>query len=115
MSVPIRKQATWWGVAALVLLLAMWLLGQAILPFLLGAGVAYMLDPVADRLERLGLSRIMSVVVITAGAVLILAAVILLIVPVLLRQATSLIETAPEMFDQVRVFISVHFPELVPA
>lgn len=115
MSVPIKKQATWWGVAALVLLLAMWLLGQAILPFLLGAGVAYMLDPIADRLERLGLSRIMSVVVITGCAVLILAAVILLIVPVLLRQAASLIETAPEMIDQARVFVSVHFPELMPA
>ncbi|MDP0930240.1 AI-2E family transporter [Paracoccus onubensis] len=114
MSVPVRKQVIWWGVAALALFLAMWLLGQAILPFLLGAGIAYMLDPIADRLQRIGLSRTMSVVVITAGAVLLLAAVILLIVPVLLRQAASLIETAPEMLDQARAFVSAHFPELVP-
>ncbi|RNF33077.1 AI-2E family transporter [Paracoccus methylarcula] len=114
MSVPVRKQVMWWGVAALVLFVAMWLLGQAILPFLLGAGIAYMLDPIADRLERMGLSRTMAVVVITAGAVFMLAAVILLIVPTLLRQATALIETAPEMMDKARGFVTTHFPELVP-
>lgn len=114
MSVPVRKQVMWWGIAALVLFVAMWLLGQAILPFLLGAGIAYMLDPIADRLERMGLSRTMAVVVITAGAVFMLAAVILLLVPTLLRQATSLIETAPEMMDKARGFVTMHFPELVP-
>ncbi|RMC36194.1 AI-2E family transporter [Paracoccus alkanivorans] len=114
MSVPVRKQVMWWGIAALVLFVTMWLLGQAILPFLLGAGIAYMLDPIADRLERMGLSRTMAVVVITAGAVLMLAAVILLIVPILLRQATALIETAPEMFDQARIFVTSRFPEMVP-
>lgn len=114
MSVPVRKQVMWWGIAALVLFVTMWLLGQAILPFLMGAGIAYMLDPIADRLERMGLSRAMAVVVITAGAVLMLAAVILLIVPILLRQATALIETAPEMFDQARIFVTSRFPEMVP-
>ncbi|SIS65863.1 AI-2E family transporter [Paracoccus saliphilus] len=114
MSVPVRKQVMWWGVAALVLFVAMWLLGQAVLPFLLGAGIAYMLDPIADRLERMGLSRTMAVVVITAGAVFMLAAVILLLVPTLLRQAAALIETAPEMMDKARGFVYIHFPELVP-
>ena len=43
---------------------------EAILPFILGAGVAYLLDPVADRLERAGLTRVMSVVVITVATAL---------------------------------------------
>lgn len=114
MSVPVRKQVMWWGIAALVLFIAMWLLGQAILPFLLGAGIAYLLDPIADRLEKMGLSRTMAVVVITASAVLMMAAIVLLIVPVLLKQAASLIETAPQMIDQARAFISTHFPDIIP-
>ena len=32
--------------------------GSTLLPFLLGAAIAYFLDPIADRLERLGLSRV---------------------------------------------------------
>ena len=114
MHMPVRKQLIWWGVGGLGLLIAMWLLGQAILPFILGAGVAYLLDPVADRLERAGLSRTMAVVVITFGCVLILAAVILLIVPLLIRQATALIATAPEMFEQARSFVVARFPDLLP-
>lgn len=63
MRIPVRKQVMWWGVAAASLAVTLWLLGQAVLPFILGAGVAYLLDPVADRLERAGLSRTLAVVV----------------------------------------------------
>lgn len=114
MHMPMRKQVIWWSAAAVLLLLTMWLLGQAILPFILGAGIAYLLDPVADRLERAGLSRTMSVVVISICAVLIFVTVILLIVPILLRQAAALIETAPQMIDQARIFITTRFPEVLP-
>lgn len=114
MRIPIHKQVIWWGVAGLVMLLAMWLLGQAILPFILGAGVAYLLDPVADRLERLGLSRTMSVVVITFVAVLLLVAVILLVMPIIVRQATALIETLPDMLEKGQTFLTTRFPDLLP-
>ena len=57
MALPVRQQATYWGIATAVFLLVMWFLGNVILPFILGAAVAYFLDPVADRLQRLGLSR----------------------------------------------------------
>lgn len=115
MRIPMQNQLKWWGIAAVVMLVVMWFLGQAILPFILGAGVAYLLDPLADRLERAGLSRLMSVVVITVGAVLIFAAVTLLIVPVLIRQAAALIETAPQMVQQGRTFLTARFPDLLPA
>lgn len=114
MRLPVHKQALWWGIPALAIFVAMWLLGQAILPFLLGAGIAYLLDPLADRLEKIGLSRTMSVVVITFSAIMILALVILLIMPVLVRQAVSLVETAPEMFAQGKAIILQYFPNVIP-
>ena len=114
MHMPVQRQLIWWGVAALILLIAMWLLGQAVLPFILGAGIAYLLDPLADRLERSGLSRTMAVVVITLGAVLLFVAVMLLIVPILVRQAVALIDTAPQMLDQLRAFVSMRFPQVMP-
>lgn len=114
MRIPVQKQMVWWGVAAVLLFVTMWLLGQAILPFILGAGVAYLLDPVADRLEKAGLSRTMSVVTISAVAVLLLVTVVLLVVPILVRQATSLVETAPEMFQKAQDVLSARFPQLLP-
>ena len=65
MRLPAQKQVWYWGGALAVLLLALWALGNQMMPFILGAAVAYLLDPVADRLERLGLSRTLAVVVIT--------------------------------------------------
>lgn len=114
MRIPVRKQVMWWGVAAASLAVTLWLLGQAVLPFILGAGVAYLLDPVADRLERAGLSRTLAVVVITFAVVIAFVAVVLLLVPVLIRQAWALIEIGPVMIEQGRVFVTSRFPDLLP-
>ena len=53
MALPVEKQLRYWGIAAAVVLLVLWLLGNVLLPFVLGAAVAYLLDPIADRLERI--------------------------------------------------------------
>ena len=57
MALPVRQQLVSWGIAAVVFLLLLWLLGNVLLPFLVGGAIAYFLDPIADRLERAGLSR----------------------------------------------------------
>ena len=51
MALPVKDQLKYWGLAAAIFLLALWWLGDVILPFVLGGAVAYFLDPVADRLE----------------------------------------------------------------
>ena len=70
MALPIRDQLKYWGIAAAVFMVALWFMGDVLLPFLLGGAIAYFLDPVADRLERLGLSRIMATGLITVAGVL---------------------------------------------
>ena len=57
MALPVREQLKYWGIATAVFLIALWWLGDVILPFVLGGAVAYFLDPVADRLESMGASR----------------------------------------------------------
>ncbi|WP_156113573.1 AI-2E family transporter [Paracoccus sanguinis] len=114
MQMSATKQALWWGGAAAVLLLALWLLGGAILPFVLGMGIAYMLDPVADRLERAGLSRTLAVVFITLIVVLALAALLLWLGPLLVRQAGQLVESTPDLLNSVQSIVRNRFPEFMP-
>ena len=57
MALPVKTQMQYWGAAAVVFVVLMWLLGDVLLPFVLGGAIAYFIDPLADRLERLGLSR----------------------------------------------------------
>ena len=40
--------------------LLLWLLSDVLLPFVAGMALAYLLDPLADRLERLGVSRLVA-------------------------------------------------------
>ena len=102
MSLPIREQAKYWGIALAVFFVALWALGGVILPFLVGGAVAYFLDPVADRLERAGLSRVAATSVITAAAMLIFVALVLAVIPSLVNQLTALINAAPDIAQRLR-------------
>ncbi|WP_229583062.1 AI-2E family transporter [Paracoccus sp. S-4012] len=114
MRLPVQKQIWWWGGAGLLLALALWRLGNVMTPFLLGAGIAYVLDPIVDRLERSGLRRPWAVALITLVAALAFAAVLLLIVPTLIRQVTQLIVGLPEFLDRAQGFVAIRFPNLLP-
>ncbi|GAA3853484.1 AI-2E family transporter [Celeribacter arenosi] len=113
MALPAREQAKYWGIAAAVFFAIMWFLGDVILPFVLAMAVAYMLDPVADRLESWGLSRALSTVVITIVAAIIFVVAALLIIPTLIRQASDLVATAPQLFQDLQAFLTERFPSLL--
>lgn len=114
MKLSARTQVMWWGGAALLSGLVLWQLGTVIMPFLIGAGIAYLLDPIADRLERAGLSRTAAVSLITLVALLAFVAVTLLVVPALIRQTTALVQAAPGMVDRLQMFLAERFPDLLP-
>ncbi|WP_136634628.1 AI-2E family transporter [Pseudooceanicola onchidii] len=113
MALPVRQQLKYWGIAAAVFFVALWWLGDVILPFVLGGAVAYFLDPVADRLERLGASRALATAIITLGAILIFVLLALLVVPTLINQAVALFDTAPKVLQNLQAFLTAKFPELL--
>ncbi|WP_324751615.1 AI-2E family transporter [Roseovarius sp. Pro17] len=115
MSLPVATQMKYWGIATVVFLGVLWVLGDVIMPFLVGAAIAYFLDPLADRLETLGLSRVLSVVAITILAALIFVISAVLIVPTLTNQATDLIETAPDLARRLQDFVNERFPDMLNA
>lgn len=112
MALPVRQQLLYWGIAAAVFLLLLWALGNVMLPFLVGGAIAYFLDPIADRLERAGLSRVGATVTISLVALLIAVLLILAIIPTLIQQLTDLINAAPEIARRLQTFLTERFPEL---
>lgn len=113
MALPARQQTIYWGVAALVFFLALWGLGNVLLPYVVGGAIAYFLDPVADRLERMGLSRTLATALITLVAALVFVLLVFLIVPTLVRQATQLVYAMPQISAQLQSFLTTHFPDLM--
>ncbi len=113
MALPVRQQFIYWGIATAVFLLLLWVLGDVILPFIVGLAIAYFLDPVADRLERLGLGRLWATVIISIFALTIVIIAVLIVVPVLVQQTGDLINRAPALFEQLRAFLAEQFPSFM--
>jgi predicted PurR-regulated permease PerM len=112
MAVSARRQFWFWGIAFAVFVLALWILGATLLPFLLGAGVAYFLDPLADRLERLGLNRLAATVVIAATGIVAFVLAVLLVVPALIEQVYGLIAALPDYIARLMEFLSRRYPDI---
>ncbi|MBI6629637.1 AI-2E family transporter [Pontibaca salina] len=110
MSLSAGDQLKYWGIAALVFAIVLWFLGHVLLPFVLGMAIAYFLDPLADRLQRWGLSRGAATAVITAGAVLIFILAALLVIPSLVSQTVDLIDLVPVLVNRLQEFLAQHFP-----
>lgn len=113
MALPARQQATYWGIAALVFFAVLWGLGDVILPFIIGGAIAYFLDPVADRLERLGLSRTAATATISVAALLVFVLLALLIIPMLVRQLIQLVNAAPTILGDLQNFLTARFPHIM--
>ena len=89
-----------WLGAALVFVLILWLLNDILLPFVVGMAVAYFLDPVVVRLQRLGLSRTWATTTVTILAALLAVGLAMAILPPLFGEVQSLITGAPQYFVQ---------------
>lgn len=113
MALPMRAQLTYWGAATAVFLVLLWSLGEVLLPFVLGGAIAYFLDPVADRLERIGLSRVAATGLIALMGVLLFVVMALLVIPTLVNQTVELVRIAPELSASVSAFVTERFPDLL--
>src|SRR5215471_10030229 len=71
------------------------LLHQVLLPFVTGMVLAYLLDPLANRIERLGVNRAVATLAIIAFAVALITAMIILTVPVIIRELSHFVEQFP--------------------
>ncbi|MCE8015383.1 AI-2E family transporter [Halomonas sp. MCCC 1A17488] len=97
----------WWilgGVVAVV-----WLLFQLetmLMPFIAGMILAYLCDPLADRLERLGLSRMLAVCAVFLLMTILLAIALLILIPLLMQQIRQFNQMIPGIFAWVQTSLA---------
>ncbi len=113
MALPARQQVTYWGIAAAIFLLLLWFLGPVLLPFIVGGAIAYILDPLADRLEAMGLPRAAATAIITLVGVTLLVLAVAFLIPLLVQQTQALARAAPGYFEALRDWLTLRFPDLV--
>lgn len=67
-----RSQMLFWLIATIAVGLLLFVLRGVLLPFVAGMAIAFLFDPIADRIQSWGLSRIVATSVIMAGFFLLL-------------------------------------------
>lgn len=112
MAWPVQVQAKVWGMVLALFFVALWFLGGVMLPFLVGGAIAYFLDPVADRLQRAGLSRVAATSVIMLIAMIAVVLLVLAVIPTLIQQTSGLIHSAPQISQRLQGFLVGQFPQL---
>jgi predicted PurR-regulated permease PerM len=100
-----RQLAFWLGTFAAVVVL-LWLLSEILLPFIAGMALAYLLDPVTNRLQRVGISRGIAAFLIIGVAVLVFILLMLLILPLLADQLSALIANIPGYVTRLQALLT---------
>lgn len=99
------RRVAGWLLALAAVVLTVGLLRSALLPFIIGLAMAYMLNPLADRLQSWGLSRgWASLLLVGLFSVLALAGLILL-VPWLAGELKDLAANLPRYLEQCRLLL----------
>ncbi len=101
-----ERHFIFWIAAVLVLVGLLFLLHHILLPFVVGAALAYLLDPLANRLTKRGMSRLVAALVILGGFVIVLVGTLVLIAPVLANQLSAFIDHVPGYFERLQAAIA---------
>jgi predicted PurR-regulated permease PerM len=94
-----ERQLRFWIIGLVIVAVALYLLRGVLVPFVAGMAIAYLLDPVCDRIERLGCSRTIATTIVTILFVTIFVSVLLLLVPLIQSQIVDLITRAPQLVE----------------
>ncbi|MBC2773500.1 AI-2E family transporter [Rhizobium sp. AQ_MP] len=113
-GIGLRRQVLFWLLTLAVFIAFLMLFSSILLPFIAGMALAYFLDPVADRLERIGLSRLMATIVILVSFVVVFVLSLMIIIPVLASQMNDFIQRVPGYVTQLQSFIATSNASWLP-
>src|SRR5262249_62308463 len=99
-----ERQLWFWGAALVVLIIAIALLRDILLPFVAAIVVAYFLNPIADWLQAQGLNRAVAAILIIGVVAVLVAFALVLLVPVLADQVRQMVTALPGETERFKAF-----------
>ena len=97
-----NRGAIFWIFLALVLIVFLGLVRTILLPFGVAMAVAYFFDPLANRLQRAGLPRWLSALLVLAVFIAIFVGAAFIVVPIIEKQLGQLITLVPKWFSELK-------------
>lgn len=108
-----RERQVFWLLFLAGFLILIYVLRDVLLPFVAGMAVAYLLDPVADRLERLKLNRTLATTIVVLAFFVITIGLLLLLLPLLQTQVEQFAKAVPTYVEIIRERVGPTIQELL--
>ncbi len=108
-NVQLSPQAAFWVIFSALLLMAVLVFSEILLPFVAGFIVAYLFHPLANAMFRVGVPRSAAAFFIVAALLLVIAICLALIVPLIVDQLSQLINKLPGWYESARGYLLQHY------
>lgn len=103
----LQRHVLIWSALAVLLVCGLYELSGVLLPFAAGITLGYLLDPLADKLERFGLHRLGATILILVLFLVALVLLALVLVPVLAHQFMAFVDNLPALAGKLQELIAL--------
>lgn len=108
----LRNQVLIWVGFLVALVLTLWLFRGILLPFVVGAALAYLLNPLVNQLQRWRFNRGWATTVVLLCVITIVVSVLLMFVPLIGQQIIELLRGAPALVADLQALFARWSPEI---
>jgi predicted PurR-regulated permease PerM len=108
----VQNHVKTWIIMLIISIVLLWLFRGILLPFVTGLALAYLLDPLADKLEKWKFNRFMATLVVMVVMMILFLGALFLIVPLVISQVAGLAEKLPTYIAQLQALANQWMPEV---
>jgi predicted PurR-regulated permease PerM len=107
----LRNQVLIWVAFFLAAILVLWVFRSILLPFVLGLAIAYLLNPIVNLLQRIGLGRSFASMIVVVLVVALFFGLFLALVPLVTQQILGLVERLPAYITNLQELVQGLAPQ----
>ncbi|HEY0031933.1 MAG TPA: AI-2E family transporter [Devosia sp.] len=108
----LRNQVLIWIAFLVVLVLLLWLFRGILLPFVVGAALAYLLNPLVNQLQAWRFNRAVATTVVLLSVITIIVSLFFMLVPMIGQQIIGLIQRLPGYVSDLQGLVARWSPEI---
>ena len=108
----LRNQVLIWIVLLVALVLMLWLFRGILLPFVVGAALAYLLNPLVNQLQKWRFNRAWATTVVLLSVITIVLSIFFMFVPLIGQQIVGLVQRLPGYVGDLQALFARWSPEI---
>ena len=109
----ILKENVFWVLICMTLgAFLLWNISDILAPFILGGILAYLLDPMADKMESFGVPRLLTALTVSLLALFVLMTAAILVIPIIFDQINQIIGFIPYITNEIYLVMQKGFKAL---